>query len=190
MAQEPRIPASQRPEVPVPPLFHEDIFMAGFQMGAAVQAQQAQFMAQAGGFNMGTPPPAPNQPQGEPDPELPGAGEPSSEQPTEAGSEVIEDDSYAETLRLNEGEDRSEYPDNTENDPYEDAEHPEGSEPEAENPEGSQADVRTDPDITRIDIDESPDEAQDHAVPEQSSQSDKTPRLQLKRLWKLHQNQS
>ena len=176
VAQEPRIPARQRPEVPVPPLFHEDIFMAGFQMGAAVQAQQSQFMAQSGGFNFGTPPPAPNQPQGEPDPELPGAGEPSSEQPTEAGSEVIEDDSDAETLRLNEGEDRSEYPDNTENDSYEDAEHPEGSEPEAENPEGSQADVRTDPDIMRIDIDESPDEAQEHAVPEQSSQSDKTPR--------------
>ena len=79
-------------------------------MGAAVQAQQAQFMAQAGGFNLGTSPPATNQPQGEPDPELPGAGEPSSEQPTEAGTEVIEDDSDAETLRLNEGEDRASVP--------------------------------------------------------------------------------
>ena len=95
---------------------------------------------------------------------------------TEAGSEVIEDDSDAETLRLNEGEDRSEYPDNTDNDPYEDAEHPEGSEPDAENPEGSQADVGTDPDITYIDIDESPDEAQEPVVPEQPSQSEETPK--------------
>ena len=107
--------------------------------------------------------------------DLPGAGEPLSEQPTEAGSEVIEDDSDAETLRLNEGEDRSEYPDNTDNDPYEDAEHPEGSEPDTENPEGSQADVRADPDITHIDIDESPDEAQEPVVPEQPSQSEETP---------------
>ena len=176
VAHEPRIPASQRPEVPMPPLFNEEIFMAGFQMGAAVQAQQAQFMAQAGGFDYGTPPPAPNQPQGEPDPELPGAGEPSSEQPTEAGTEVIEDDSDAETLRFNEGEDRSDNPDNTENDPYEDADHPEASEPDVENPEGSQADVGTHPDITHIDIDESHDEEQEPVAPEQSSQGDKTPR--------------
>ena len=120
-------------------------------MGAAVQARQAQFLAQAGEFNSGAPPPAQNQPQGEPDPEQPGAGEPPSEQATEAGSEVIEDDSDAETLRFNEGEDRSEYPDNTDNGPYEDA----------ENPEGSQADAGTDPDITQIDIDESPGEAQE-----------------------------
>ena len=86
VAQEPRIPASQRLEVPIPPSFHEDLFMAAFQMGAAVQAQQTQFLAQAGGFNIGTPPPAPNQPQGEPDPEQPGAGEPPSEQGTTTGS--------------------------------------------------------------------------------------------------------
>ena len=168
--------ASQRSEVPIPPLFHEDIFMAGFQMGAAFQAQQAQFMGQAGGFNYGAPPPAPNQQQGEPDPELPGAGQPLSQQPTEAGSEVIEDDSDAETLRLNEGEDRSEYPDNTDNDPYEDAEHPEGSEPDTVFPEGSQADVRTDPDITYIDVDEQPNEAQEPVGLEQPSQSEETPK--------------
>ena len=166
VAQEPRIPASQRPDVPIPPSFHEDLLIAAFQMGAVVQAQQSQFLAQAGGFNFGAPPPAPNQPQGEPDPEQPGAGEPPSEQATEAGSEVIGDDSDAETLRFNEGEDRSEYPDNTDNDPYEDA----------ENPEGSQADAGTDPNITQIDIDESPDEAQESVVPEQPSQSDETPK--------------
>ena len=103
VAQEPRIPASQRPEVPIPPSFQEDLFVAAFQMGAAVQAQQAQFLAQAGGFNFGAPPPAPNQPQGEPDPELPGAGEPPSEQDTITGAETIDDDSDAETLRFNEG---------------------------------------------------------------------------------------
>ena len=161
-------PASQRPEVPLPPAFNEDeIFLAGFQMGAAVQAQQdqvqaqhAQLIAQLGGLNFGPPPPAPNRPPEEPDPELPGAGEPPSEQPTEEGStEVIDDDSDAETLGFNEVEDRSEHPDNTDNDPYEEADHPEGSEPDTEYPAGSQSDVRADPDITHIDIDESPEEA-------------------------------
>ena len=36
-----RIPASQRPEVPIPPTFSEsDVFNRGFQMGVALQAQQ------------------------------------------------------------------------------------------------------------------------------------------------------
>ena len=177
MAQEPRIPASQRPEVPIPPAFREDdIFLAGFQMGAVVQAQQAQFIAQLGGFNFGPPPPAPNRPPEEPDPELPGAGEPPSEQPTEAGStEVIDDDSDAETLQFHEAEDRSDHPENTENDPYEDAEQQEGLEPETDDPEGSQAEARADPDVTHIDIDESPDEAQEPDGPEQPSQSEETP---------------
>ena len=184
VAQEPRIPASQRPEVPLPPAFHEDeIFLAGFQMGAAVQAQQdqvqaqhAHIIAQLGGLNFGPPPLAANRPPEEPDPELPGAGEPPSEPPTEAGStQVIDDDSDAETLGFNETEDRSDHPDNTDNDPYEEAEHPEGSEPDTVIPEGSQADARIDPDITHIDIDDLPDEAQEPDAPEQPSQGEETP---------------
>ena len=165
MAQEPRIPASQRPEVPLPPSFHEDLFMTAFQMGAAVQAQQAQFLAQAGGFNIGTPPPAPNQPQGAPEPEQPGAGEPPSEQDTATGVETIDDDSDAETLRFNEGEDRSDYPENTDTDPYEDA----------ENPTGSQAEAEQAPDIEHIDIDDSRDEEGEAEVIPEQPQSDLTP---------------
>ena len=41
VAQEPRIPASQRPEVPIPPTFREDeVLLAGIQIGVALQAQQ------------------------------------------------------------------------------------------------------------------------------------------------------
>ena len=41
VAQESRIPASQRPEVPIPPAFREDeAFIAGIQIGLALQAQQ------------------------------------------------------------------------------------------------------------------------------------------------------
>ena len=110
VGQEPRIPASQRPEVPMPPAFREDeVFLVGFQMGAAIQAQQEEnerLRAQLGGL-IGYPPPARNQPPEEPDPELPGAGEPPSEPPTEAGStEVVDDDSDAETLGFHETEDR------------------------------------------------------------------------------------
>ena len=81
VVQEPRIPASQRPEVPTPPVFREEeAFRVGFQMGVAIQAQQAendQLRAQLSGL-LGPPPPARNQPPEEPDPELPGAGEPPS----------------------------------------------------------------------------------------------------------------
>ena len=79
VAQEARLPAIQRPEVPPPPSFYENLLMAGFQMGAVIQAQQDQFYAQAGALNMRPPPQVPTQPQGEPDPELPGAGEPPSD---------------------------------------------------------------------------------------------------------------
>ena len=182
VAQEPRIPVSQRPEGPIPPSFHEDLFMAAFQMGAAVQAQQAQFLAQAGGFNMGTPPPAPNQPQGEPDPEQPGAGEPPSEQDTTTGAETIDDDSDAETLRVNEGEDRSDYPENTDSDPYEDA----------ENPTGSQAEAEQAPDIQQIEIDDSHDEEGESDLKSFLSNHLRVMglrRLQLKRLQEYQQNQ-
>ena len=130
VAQEPRIPASQRPEVPLPPVFREvgmqeEAFMAGVQMGVAIQAQQEEndrLRAQLSGL-IGPPPPARNQPPEEPDPELPGAGEPPSEQPTDAAStEVIDDDSDAETLGFNVSEERSDRPENTDNDPYEDIE--------------------------------------------------------------------
>ena len=63
-----------------------------------------------------------NQPPQEPEPELPGAGEPPSEPTTEAGSvEEINDDSDAETLGFNETDDRSDHPNQTDNDPYEEA---------------------------------------------------------------------
>ena len=182
VAQEPRIPANQRPEVPMPPAFREDeVFLVGFQMGAAIQAQQEEnerLRAQLGGL-IGYPPPARNQPPEEPDPELPGAGEPPSEPPTEAGStEVIDDDSDAETLGFNETEDRSDHPDNTDNDPYEE-QNSQGLEPGTEDPEGSQAEVRADPDITRIDIDESPEEAKESDTPEQPSQGEETPQTAI-----------
>ena len=78
---EPRIPASQRPEVPVPPQFREDeVFMAGIQVGLTLQAQQeenVQLRAQLAAID---------RPPQEPEPELPGAGEPPSEPTTEAGS--------------------------------------------------------------------------------------------------------
>ena len=168
VAQEPRIPASQRPEVPMPPAFREEeVFITGLQMGALLQAQQEEndrLRAQLA---------ARNQPPEEPDPELPGAGEPSSEPPTEAGSaEVIDDDSDAETLGFNETEDRADHPDTTDNDPYEEEE---GLEPDTDDPEGSQAEVRADPDITSVDIDESPEEAKESDTPEQPSQGEETP---------------
>ena len=149
----------------------------GSKWRAAIQAQQAendQLRAQLSGL-LGPPSSARNQLPEEPDPELPGAGEPPSEQPTEAEStEVINDDSDAETLGFNVSEGRSDRPENTENDPYEDVEQQEDLEPETEDPEGSQAEVRIDPDITRIDIDESPDEAKESDVPERPSQREET----------------
>ena len=179
VAQEPRVPATQRPEVPMPPAFREeDVFMAGFQMGAAVQAQQEEndrLRAQLSGISAPIPP-ARDQPPEEPDPELPGAGEPPSEQPTDAGStEVIEDDSDAETLRFHDAEDRSDHPETTDNDPYEDAEQQEDLEPETDDPDGSQAEARADPDITYIDVDEPPKEAKDSDIPERPSQEEETP---------------
>ena len=81
VAPEPRVPASQRPEVPIPPAFREDeAFMAGIQVGLALHAQQeenVQLRAQLAAID---------RPPQEPEPELPGAGEPSSEPTTEAGS--------------------------------------------------------------------------------------------------------
>ena len=148
-------------------------------MGMAVHAQQAehdQLIAQLGGLDYGPPPTARNQPPEEPDPELPGAGEPPSEQPTEAGSiEEINDDSEGETLDVDEPEDRSDHPVSTDNDPYQEAELPDGDEALAENPEGSQADASADPDIAHVDIDESPRNGEESSVPERPSQEDQPP---------------
>ena len=174
VSQEPRIPASQRPEVPVPPAFREnEVFLAGVQFGAVIQAQQEEnerLRAQIGGL-IGHPPPARNQPPGELDFEVPGAGEPPSRQPTDVGStELIDDDSDAETLGFNEAEDRSNHPENTDHDPYEDAEEQEDLEPETDDPDGSRAEVRAEPDIMYVDVDDSPKEAKEQDVPQQPSQ--------------------
>ena len=171
VAQEPRIPANQRPGVPIPPAFREDeVFMVGIQVGLALQAQQeenVQLRAQLA---------ARDRPPEEPDPELPGAGEPPSEQPTdEASTELIEDDSE-ETLDFNEAEERSDDPGNTDNDPYE---QQEDAESETEEPDDSQAEVRAVPDVTHIDIDESSEEAKESETPEQPSQGEETPRTAI-----------
>ena len=177
VAQEPRIPASQRPEVPIPPMFREDeVLLAGIQIGVALQAQQEEnlMLREHLGGMVGLPPPRRNQPPDEPDPELPGAGEPPSEQPTDATStELVEDDSE-ETLDFNEAEERSDNPETTDNDPYEQQEEVES---ETEEPANSQADVRADPDVTQIDIDDSSEEVKESETPEQPSQGEETPKL-------------
>ena len=169
VAQEPRIPASQRPEVPMPPTFREgDAFTAGLQMGMALQAQQDENDRLRARLA------ARDRPPQEPEPELPGAGEPLSEQPTDATStELVEDDSE-ETLDFHETEERSDNPETTDNDPYEQQEEVES---ETEDPANSQADVRADPDVTQIDIDDSSEEVKESETPEQPSQGEETPRL-------------
>ena len=162
-APEPRLPAIQRSDVPRPPLFYEDLLVAGLQLGATIQAQQSQFLAQGGGL-IGLAPPAPNQPQGEPDPELPGAGEPPSEQETTEPTAVESD---TETLQFNEERDGHDYPETTDTDPYE----------EAENPESSQAEAEPAPDIDHIDIaDSSYEEEEAEVITDQSPQKDETPK--------------
>ena len=177
VAQEPRIPAHQRPEVPIPPMFRDDqVLLAGIQIGAVLQAQQEenQMLREHLSGMIGLPPPQRNQPPDEPDPELPGAGEPPSEQPTDATStDLVEDDSE-ETLDFNEAEGRSDNPETTDNDPYEQQEDVES---EAEEPADSQADVRADPDVTHIDIDDSSEEAKESETPKQPSQGEETPKL-------------
>ena len=181
VAQEPRIPANQRPEVPIPPAFREDeAFIAGIQIGVVIQAQQEEnerLRAQLA---------ARNRPPEEPDPELPGAGEPPSEQTTEAESTEVVDDDSDETLGFNETQDGADYPDTTDNDPYEEEE---GLEPDTEDPEGSQAEVRVDPDIISIDVDESPEEAKESDTPEQPSKVRRLHKLQLMQQYRLHWNQ-
>ena len=121
-----------------------------------------------------------DRPPEEPDPELPGAGEPPSEPPTEAGSaEVIDDDSDAETLGFNEMDDGAVHPDQTDNDPYEEAEQSDEEELGTEDPEGSQAEARAEPDVTHVDIDESSEEAKEADTPEQPSQGEETPRTAI-----------
>ena len=176
VAQEPRIPAQHRPEIPIPPAFREDeAFLAGIQIGVALQAQQEENLILRENLSgiVGFPPPRRNQPPEEPDPELPGAGEPPSEQPTdEASTEVIEDDSE-ETLDFHDAEEGSDNPENTENDPYEQQEEMES---ETEDPADSQAEVRADPDVTHIDIDDSSEESKESDAPKQSSPGEETPR--------------
>ena len=118
-----------------------------------------------------------DRPPQEPEPELPGAGEPSSEPTTEAGSiEEIDDDSDAETLGFNETDDRSDDLDQTDNDPYEEAAQSDEEELGDGNPEGSQAEARAEPDVTHVDVEESPEEAKESDTPEQPSQGEETPR--------------
>ena len=180
-AQEPRIPAIQRPEVPMPPTFREssntdrlvelepgDAFTRGLQMGMALQAQQDENDRLRARLA------ARDRPPQEPEPELPGAGEPPSEQPTDATSTELIDDDSEETLNFNETEERSDNPEITDNDPYEQQEEVES---ETEDPANSQADVRADPDVTYIDIDDSSEEAKESETPEQPSQGEETPKL-------------
>ena len=177
VAQEPRIPASQRPEVPIPPMFREDeVLLAGIQIGVALQAQQEEnhMLREHLGGMVGLPPPRRDQPPDEPDPELPGASEPPSEQPTDATSTELVDDDSEETLDFNEAEERSDNPEITDNDPYE---QQEDEESETEEPADSQADVRADPDVTQIDIDDSSEEVKESETPEQPSQGEETPKL-------------
>ena len=184
VAQEPRIPARQRPEVPTPPMFREDeVLLAGIQLGIALQAHpdENQILREQLGGMIGIPPPRRNQPPDEPDPELPGASDTPSEwtedRPTDATStELIEDDSE-ETLDFHEAEEGSDNPQTTDNDPYEDAaQSDEEEELGDENPEGSQAEVRAEPDLIHVDVDESPEEAKESETPEQPSQGKETPR--------------
>ena len=68
VALEPRIPAHQRPEVPIPPMFREDeVLLAGIQIGAVLQAQQEenQMLREHLSGMVGLPPPQRNQPPDE-----------------------------------------------------------------------------------------------------------------------------
>ena len=122
--------ARGRSDVPPPPLFYEDAFRAGFQVGAAIQAQQAQFLDNE--YNTGEflPPRETTQPQGEPEPETPGGG-------TDPSDSDGSDDQG----------DGSDHPEHTDTDPYED-------------PTSSQAEVEPAPDLECIDVEDSPDESQ------------------------------
>ena len=158
---EPRvaIPTSGRgrPDVPPPPLFFEEVFMAGVQAGAAIQsAQHIHLTGDGGSIGRASFPREENQPQGAPEPELPGASDPSESEQT---SREIGGESDGETLQLN-PEDGSDYPDHTDTDPYED-------------PTSSQAEVEPSPDVEQIDIDDSPDESQ--AAQESEDTSEQVP---------------
>ena len=139
--QQTRASGRGRANVPPPPEFYEELVIAAMQAGAAIQAQQTQFMGSGGNIGGMMIPHEPNQPQGEPEPELPGAGEPSE---AEDVNRTSGRDSDGETLHLEQG-DGSDYPDHTDTDPYED-------------PTSSQAEVEPSPDVEHIEVEDSPDE--------------------------------
>ena len=63
-----------RTDIPTPPLFIDEVFMAGVQAGAAIQsAQNMHWMGDGGNIGRASSQREENQPQGEPEPELPGA---------------------------------------------------------------------------------------------------------------------
>ena len=125
-----------RSAVPPPPPFYEAVFMAGGRAGATIRSSQPiQILSDGDDDDQASTPRAVNQPQGEPEPELPGGTEPSE-------SDI--------TSRTNEGEtddhdDEYESPEHTDTDPYKD-------------PTDSQADVEQTADTEQVTIVDSPEE--------------------------------
>ena len=123
--------------------------MAGLQAGATLHAHGASIQG-------AILPREVNQPQGEPEPELPGATDPSE---SEQASGEIGGESDSETLHLNQDDGSDAI--HTDTDPYED-------------PTSSQAEVEQTPDVEYIDIEESPDEFTDAGESETISEQAST----------------
>ena len=145
-------PGRERPLVPPPPQFYDGIYVA-----TTLRPPQAiQLLSDGDDTDQVSTPREVNQPQGEPEPEMPGGTEPSESD---------------RTSRLPEGEtgdqnDEEESPDHTDTDPYGDPIH-------------SQADVEQTPDTEQVVLVDSPDESpvEREAVvnPEPASISQETP---------------
>ena len=147
MHHSPRKVATQssrgRTNIPPPPEFYEEVFIAGVRAGAAVRSSQnIQLLSDGDDTDRVSTPREANQPQGEPEPEMPGRTDPSESEQT---SRTNGGESDVETLQFNQ-EDGSNYPDHTDTDPYED-------------PTDSHADVEQRADIEQIEVEDSLDES-------------------------------
>ena len=125
-------------DMPPPPPFYEAVFKAGVRAGAAVRSSHPIQIFSDGeddDYDPSTPRES-RQPQGEPEPEMPGRSEPSESDQTSRPNEGESDD------RDNEGES----PEHTDTDPYGD-------------PTESQADVEVTAHTEEVTIVDSPDKS-------------------------------
>ena len=120
----------RRPNIPTPPQFHDTLYV-----GALIRPPQDTHLCSDGDdTDRASTPREINQPQGEPEPEMPGGTEPSDSEPTSRQTETDNQDEEGDS------------PDHTDTDPYGD-------------PTESQADVEQEPDTEGVVLIDSPDEA-------------------------------